>query len=148
MMTAKIGGSSRPCTKRQGDPAPVTSCASAAPAIGTTTASIAAVMTRLRPSASAIAPVNGAVSAIASALAVMIVLMVAALAPVAGQFRQQSLRRIPRLRNAQNPAVSDGELASSRAASMHPNAWPDTWTPSFQFVSHTVAERLSTCLLP
>ena len=79
-MTAKIGGSSRPCTKRQAISA-CTSPANDAPAIGTTTASIAAVMTRLRPSTSAIAPVNGAVNAMASALAVMIVLISAAPTP-------------------------------------------------------------------
>ena len=38
-------------------------------------------MTRLRPSTSAIAPVNGAVSAIASVLAVMMVLISAAPTP-------------------------------------------------------------------
>ena len=79
-MTAKIGGSNSPWAKRQ-MMSDCTSCASAAPAIGTTTASIAAVITRFRPSTSAIAPVNGAVSAIASALAVMMVLISAAPTP-------------------------------------------------------------------
>ena len=79
-MTAKIGGSSSPWTKRHAI-SDCTSCASATPAIGSTTANIAAVMTRLRPSTSAIAPVNGAVSAMASVLAVMMVLMVAAPTP-------------------------------------------------------------------
>jgi len=58
-----------------------TSGANAAPMMGTTTASIAAVMTRFLPSTSAMAPVNGAVRAIASALAVMMVLISAAPAP-------------------------------------------------------------------
>ena len=49
--------------------------------MGTTTASMAAVMTRFRPSTSATAPVNGAVKAIASALAVMMALISAAPVP-------------------------------------------------------------------
>ena len=51
------------------------------PAMGTTTASIAAAMTRFLPSTSAMAPVNGAVKAMASALAVMIALISATPAP-------------------------------------------------------------------
>ena len=58
-----------------------TSAASAAPIIGTTTASIAAPIMRFLPNTSAIAPVNGAVSAIASALAVMMLLISAGPTP-------------------------------------------------------------------
>jgi len=58
-----------------------TSEAKAAPVMGTTTASMAAVMIRFRPSTSAAAPVNGAVKAIASALAVMMLLISAAPTP-------------------------------------------------------------------
>ena len=89
------------------DERPRTSPASATPAIGTTTASIAAVMTRLRPSTSAMAPVNGAVKAIASALAVMMVLISAgADTELARQRRQQRLRRIE---------VEEGAEAGGRA---------------------------------
>jgi hypothetical protein len=79
-VTAKIGGNNRPWAKRQAINAG-TSVAKAAPAMGTTTASVAAVMTRFLPSTSATAPVNGAVSAIASALAVMIALISATPVP-------------------------------------------------------------------
>jgi hypothetical protein len=41
--------------------------------VGTTSTNIAATITRLRPSTSAIAPVNGAVTATASVLTVMMV---------------------------------------------------------------------------
>ena len=58
-----------------------TSGASAAPTIGTTTASMAALMTRFLPSTSAIAPVNGAVMAIANVLAVMMLLISATPTP-------------------------------------------------------------------
>ena len=79
-MTAKIGGSNNPCMNRQTTSA-CTSGANAAPIVGTTTASMAAAITRLRPSTSAMAPVNGAVKAMASVLAVMIVLISAAPTP-------------------------------------------------------------------
>ena len=62
MVTAKIGGSTSPCTKRQkimvsrlGESALI--------AVGITSAIMAPVMTRFRPITSAIAPVNGAVNA-------------------------------------------------------------------------------------
>ena len=58
-----------------------TSAASAAPAIGTTTATIAVVMMRFLPRTSASAPVNGAVNAMAKVLAVMIALISAGPAP-------------------------------------------------------------------
>jgi hypothetical protein len=58
-----------------------TSAANAAPTMGTTTASMAAAITRFLPNTSAVAPVNGAVKAIASVLAVMIVLISAAPTP-------------------------------------------------------------------
>ena len=70
MATAKIGGSSRPWRKRQ-TIMPSRLVASAISPIGITTASIAAVITRLRPITPASAPVNGAVSAMAAALAVI-----------------------------------------------------------------------------
>jgi hypothetical protein len=76
-MTAKIGGSSSPCTKRQAISAG-TLPANATITVGTTRTTMAAVMTRLRPSTSATAPVNGAVSAIAKVEAVMMVLICAA----------------------------------------------------------------------
>jgi hypothetical protein len=49
--------------------------------VGTATISMAAMMTRLRPSTSATVPVNGAVSAMASVPAVMMVEISAAPAP-------------------------------------------------------------------
>jgi hypothetical protein len=58
-----------------------TSGANATPIMGTTTASIAAVMTRFLPSTSATAPVKGAVNAMASVLAVMMALISAAPTP-------------------------------------------------------------------
>ncbi len=71
-MTAKIGGSTSPCTARQKisadrlvDSPTIT--------VGTASANIAATITRLRPSTSATAPVKGAVSATASVLTVMMV---------------------------------------------------------------------------
>ncbi len=78
-MTAKIGGSTRPCTARQkisadrlGDSPTIT--------VGTTSTNMAATITRFRPSTSAIAPVNGAVTATASVDTVMMVETWAALA--------------------------------------------------------------------
>ena len=81
MVTAKIGGSTSPCTKRQKISAP-SDGASAAMIVGTATSSDKAVtMTRLRPSTSATVPVNGAVNATASVLAVMMVEISAAPVP-------------------------------------------------------------------
>ena len=77
-MTAKIDGNVSPWMKRQ----TMIDCTSAPIAIirvGNASASIAAVITRLRPSTSATAPLNGAVSATASVPAVMVALMTAAL---------------------------------------------------------------------
>ena len=92
-----------------------TSGASAAPAIGTTTASIAAVMTRFRPSTSATAPVNGAVKAMASALAVMMVLISAgADAEFARQCREQRLRRV-QVEEGTEAGGGDGDLAGIEA---------------------------------
>ncbi len=80
MVTAKIGGSSRPWTKRQKISSwRLPDSGSITP--GTSSSTMAATMTRLRPSTSAIAPVNGAVAATASVLAVMIRLAAAAPTP-------------------------------------------------------------------
>ena len=79
-ITAKIGGSTRPCTARQKMIAdrlverPTMT-------VGMTSTNIATTMTRLRPSTSATVPVNGAVSATASVLTVIMVEIPAALAP-------------------------------------------------------------------
>ena len=70
----KIGGSTSPCAKRQNTSADRLG-ANAIIAVGIASSSIAAAMTRLRPSTSAIAPANGAEIAIASAVAVMVRLM-------------------------------------------------------------------------
>ena len=91
-----------------------TSGASAAPAIGTATASMAAVMTRLRPNTSATAPVNGAVRAMASALAVMMVLISAAPTPNSRASAGSSACGEYRLRKAQKPAVAMATLRGSR----------------------------------
>ena len=79
-MTAKIGGSTSPCTARQKISA---DRLVAIPTIkvGTTITNIAATITRFLPSTSAIAPVKGAVSATAKVLTVMMVETSAALAP-------------------------------------------------------------------
>ena len=77
-MTAKIDGNVSPWMKRQ----TMIDCTSGAVAIirvGKASASIEAVITRLRPITSATAPLNGAVSATASVPAVMVALMTAAL---------------------------------------------------------------------
>ena len=79
-MTAKIGGSTSPCTARQKMSADRL-VASPTIKVGTTSTNIAATITRLRPSTSATAPVNGAVTATASVLTVMMVETSAALAP-------------------------------------------------------------------
>src|SRR5215813_9688410 len=79
-MTAKIGGSTSPCTARQkimdgrlvDRPTMI---------VGMTSANIATTMTRFRPSTSATVPVNGAVNATASVVTVIIVEIPAALAP-------------------------------------------------------------------
>ena len=92
----------------------VTSGANAAPAIGTATASMAAVMTRLRPSTSATAPVNGAVRAMASALAVMMVLISAAPTPNSRASAGSSACGEYRLRKAQKPAVAMATLRGSK----------------------------------
>ena len=78
-MTAKIGGSTSPCTARQKMSADRL-VARPTITVGTTSTNIAATITRLRPSTSATAPVNGAVSATASVLTVMMVEISAALA--------------------------------------------------------------------
>ena len=67
----KIGGSISPWMKRQ-TTIVCTSPASATITVGTAAANIAVTISRLRPSTSAMAPVNGAVSAIASVPAVII----------------------------------------------------------------------------
>ena len=80
MVTAKIGGSSSPCMKRQ----KINCCrvgASAVMVAGTSSSTMAATMTRFRPSTSDSAPVNGAVAATASVPAVMIMLASAAPTP-------------------------------------------------------------------
>ena len=72
------GGITKPWMKRQ----MMSACTSGAIAIikvGTASATIDAVITRLRPITSATAPLNGAVSATASVPAVMVALMTAAL---------------------------------------------------------------------
>ena len=91
-----------------------TSGASAAPAIGTATASMAAVMTRFRPNTSATAPVNGAVRAMASALAVMMVLISAAPTPNSRASAGSSACGEYRLRKAQKPAVAMATLRGSK----------------------------------
>lgn len=79
-MTAKIGGSTRPCTARQKMSAdrlverPTIT-------VGMTITNMAATITRLRPSTSATVPVKGAVSATASVLTVMMVEISAAPTP-------------------------------------------------------------------
>ena len=80
MVTAKIGGSSRPCTKRQ-KISWLSVGASAVMVAGMSSSAIAATITRLRPSTSDSAPVNGAVAATASVPAVMIRLASAAPTP-------------------------------------------------------------------
>ena len=79
-MTAKIGGRQSPCTKRR-TTILWTSGAKTTSKVGTDSANRAAVMSRLRPSTSAIVPVIGAVRATASVPAVMMVLISAGLAP-------------------------------------------------------------------
>ena len=79
-MTAKIGGSTSPCTARQKMSADRL-VAIPTITVGTTSTNIAATITRLLPSTSATAPVNGAVTATASVLTVMMVETSAALAP-------------------------------------------------------------------
>ena len=83
--------------------------------IGSTTATIAAAMTRLRPSTSAIAPVNGAVSAMASVLAVMMVLIAAAPTPNSRASAGSSACGEYRLRKAQKPAVATANLPGVEA---------------------------------
>jgi hypothetical protein len=99
-VTANIGGSSRPWTKRQ-TMSSSTLAAVATIAIGTVIASIAQVITRLRPSTSATAPVNGAVSAMANELAVITALMRPALAPNSRASTGNSACGEYRFRNAQ-----------------------------------------------
>ena len=80
MVTAKIGGSSRPWTKRQ----KISSLQARRQRhhlAGTSSSTMAATITRLRPSTSDSAPVNGAVAATASVPAVMIMLASAAPTP-------------------------------------------------------------------
>jgi hypothetical protein len=73
-VTAKIGGSSSPCRKRQST-MPFTLVAVASITIGTAMTIIAVAITRLRPSTSATTPVNGAVNAMAMEVAVITELM-------------------------------------------------------------------------
>ena len=69
-MTAKIGGSTSPCTPRQ-KIIQERLLDSPTMSVGSTSANMAATITRLRPSTSATVPVKGAVSATASVLTVM-----------------------------------------------------------------------------
>src|ERR1700674_3033906 len=80
MVTAKIGGSTSPCTARQKMSADRL-LAMATIKVGTTSTNIAATITRFRPRTSATAPVNGAVKATARVLTVMMAEISAALAP-------------------------------------------------------------------
>ena len=80
MVTAKTGGITNPCTKRQ----KISSCSDGASAhitVGMPSSSMAVTMTRLRPSTSATVPVKGAVNATAKVLAVMMLAISAAPAP-------------------------------------------------------------------
>ena len=79
MVTAKIGGRIMPCTARQ-KMSIGRLVARPTITVGMTSANMAATITRLRPSTSAMAPVKGAVSATASVLTVMMVETSAALA--------------------------------------------------------------------
>ena len=80
MVTAKIGGSSSPCMKRQ-KISWLRLGASAVMVAGISSSAMAATITRFRPSTSDSAPVNGAVAATASVPAVMIRLASAAPTP-------------------------------------------------------------------
>src|SRR5262245_60716318 len=108
-VTGKIGGSSMPCKKRHRT-SEATSPANAAPIMGTTTASMAAVITRFLPKRSASAPVNGAVMAIANVLAVMMPLISAAPAPNSRASVGKRACGEYRLRNAQKPATATAAL--------------------------------------
>ena len=69
-MTVKIGGTRRPCTKRQ-NTISGTLAAKVMITVGTAMANMAAVIRRFLPTTSASAPVNGAESAIAAVPAVI-----------------------------------------------------------------------------
>ena len=69
-MTVKIGGSSRPCTKRQ-NAISGTLPMKVMISVGTATANIAALIRRFLPMTSASAPVNGAEIAMAAVPAVI-----------------------------------------------------------------------------
>jgi hypothetical protein len=71
MVTAKIGGSSSPWTKRHSTIASSPG-ESATSTVGTTSAAVAATMTRLRPSTSATVPAKGAMSATAKVVALTV----------------------------------------------------------------------------
>ena len=73
-VTVKIGGSSSPWTNRQ-NVSSGTVDAVVMIRVGSTVANIAVVIRRFRPTTSASAPVNGAVSAIAAVPAVISALM-------------------------------------------------------------------------
>ncbi len=79
MVTAKIGGSSNPWTKRQNTSSPIEPLSGIA-AVGMTISAMAPAMIRLRPSTSAIMPTKGAPKATAKVVAPMLRLTSAGLA--------------------------------------------------------------------
>src|SRR5690242_14673845 len=102
--TVKIGGSASPSTKRQNTSA----CRLGASAImisGAVASTIAAAITRLRPSTSAIAPAKGAESAMASVVAVTVRLICAGVASNSRASEGSSECGPYRLKNAQNPGM-------------------------------------------
>src|SRR3974390_1015853 len=103
MVTAKIGGSTNPCTKRQKIIAPSVG-AQAVINVGTESTTRAVTITRLRPSTSAMVPANGAVSATASVLAVMMLEISAALLPKSCDSSGRIACGEYKLRKAQEPA--------------------------------------------
>jgi hypothetical protein len=100
----KTGGSASPSRKRDR----ISACRLGASAIitsGPVAMIMAATITRLRPSTSAIAPANGAESAMASVVAVIVKLICAGLASNSRASDGSSDCGPYRLKNAQNPGM-------------------------------------------
>src|SRR3972149_1075896 len=114
MVTAKIGGSTSPCAKRQ-NTSDGSVGASAAINVGMVSTSMAVTMTRLRPSTSATVPAKGAISATASVLMVTMYDTSAALAPNSAVSSGRIGCGEYRLMKQQNPT---GKTANWRAGNL------------------------------
>ena len=112
-MPAKIGGTNRPCTKRQNTIAPSV-VENPTITVGTARPNIAAMMTRRRPIMSETIPVQGAISATASGGALTVKLTATGLACNSSASSGNSDCVAQRSRKEPQAAQDDGDAARIR----------------------------------